>query len=994
MLMAVDAGHAAMSEVAITRRRAAADAKPPTTHESVGAMVGRYLVIGRLGEGGGGEVFRAYDPELDRKVAIKRLRGSAEQARAIVHEARILAKLVHPNVVTVFDVGTDEGGAYLAMELVEGADLAHWLEQRRAATDWRATLRMLCSAGQGLAAAHAQDVVHGDVKPANIFVGDDGRILVGDFGVARLTRLGEHEAHGAPAPGSEAWARGVGTPRYMAPEQHHGGAPDRRSDVYGFSLTVWEALFGALPFDVDRDRAVTLAGTTGSAGGQAHTPGRSGAALLAELAAAKRSGPPPVPADRRGVPLRIVEALRRGLQPRPEDRFATIGELLVELAHDPASPRRRWLGLAAAGTTVATIAIVANALSAPAADLRCSGADAELTGSWDAGRRAEVEATAASLGPLASAMTPAADELDAYALAWTGMHRANCEATTIRGEQSTRDMEQRSRCLHRARAELDATADLLVTADLEIAARAHDLALRLPAIDRCGDPGALERDELVPDDAAQAELVETLREELAAAWTIERAGKYREALALLEPLAARAEVIGFAPLVAEVGLELGFTLDRVGRSREAEDRLRQVVELAIEHGPTRTGSRAAAMLASQLSQFDARFGEADAWARVAVSLARDAEPGSTTEAYALNRRGGLRLEQARFDDALRDYTESLEIWRRVRPADHPDIAMGLTSLGRVHADRREPELAERYYSESHEMLRRAFGEHHPELATGLTNLGSVHEQRGDYQRALEHHRRALAILEPVLGPEHYDVAGVLTNIAVCEQNLGNRDEAEAIDRRVLAIMETQRGPDHVEVGRILVNLGVIQLTEMRFAEAEENLARSARILEASLGEEHPHTLLALTNVAIAIASQGRHHDAEAVLARSLAIRERTLPPDHPSIANTLGNLAQLRYELGRHREAAADFERAIAIREKRGAIPKDRAFESFGLARVLWALGERERAVGLAEAALAAYVEAGAGYADRHEEVRQWLGEHRGRGRSGAQRSAPVRNSG
>ncbi|HWB79625.1 MAG TPA: serine/threonine-protein kinase, partial [Nannocystaceae bacterium] len=504
--------HAAMSEVAITRRRSDDEPKP---HGPESVMVGRYLVIGRLGEGGGGEVFRAYDPELDRKVAIKRLRGSGEHARAIVHEARILAKLVHPNVVSVFDVGSDDGGAYVAMELVEGGDLAHWLAERRARADGREILRMLAAAGQGLAAAHAQGIVHGDVKPANIFVGNDGQIKVGDFGVARLARLGDGE--------QDAWARGVGTPRYMAPEQHHGGAPDRASDVYGFALTAWESLFGGYPFDIDGDREATLAGTTGSAGGQPHTPGRSGAAIIAELAAAKRSGPPAIPSDRRGLPTRVIESLRRGLQPRPEDRFATIDALLVELAFDPAAKRRRGLALAAAVTTTATVALAFTAMRGD--DQRCTGGAAELAGVWDGDRRAEIETHATQLGPLAD-VGAAADRLDAYASAWTAMHRANCEATTIRVEQTTRDMELRSRCLHRARAELRGTVDVLADADLEIAVRAADLALRLPAIDRCSDPGALEHDELVPEDSAVAAEVEALREQLAGAAAIERAGRY------------------------------------------------------------------------------------------------------------------------------------------------------------------------------------------------------------------------------------------------------------------------------------------------------------------------------------------------------------------------------------------------------------------------------------------------------------------------------------
>src|SRR4051812_2276426 len=151
-----------------------------------GNAVGRYLVLGRLGAGAMGVVYLAYDPELDRKLAVKVLRPGAtiDEAR-LVREGRALAKVQHPNVIAVHDVGTFSDGVFVAMELVDGATLADWLEERQ--PDWRAIVDVFVQAGRGLAAAHAAGLVHRDFKPANVLIGADGRVRVGDFGLARAT---------------------------------------------------------------------------------------------------------------------------------------------------------------------------------------------------------------------------------------------------------------------------------------------------------------------------------------------------------------------------------------------------------------------------------------------------------------------------------------------------------------------------------------------------------------------------------------------------------------------------------------------------------------------------------------------------------------------------------------------------------------------------------------------------------------------------------------
>ncbi|HYU15683.1 MAG TPA: protein kinase, partial [Candidatus Acidoferrum sp.] len=232
----------------------------------VGAAVGRYLVQGRLGVGGMGVVYAALDPELGRKVALKLLRSDAVSAadlstvrERLLREAQAMARLAHPNVVAVFDVGGVGDQIFVAMELVEGETLARWL--RAAPRPISEVVEAFVQAGQGLAAAHAAGLVHRDFKPENVLVGLDGRVRVGDFGLARSTLApsapeeaiepgAERETHrlataSAPLTRSAALA---GTPFYMAPEQFRGESIDARTDQFSFCVALHAAISGVHPF--------------------------------------------------------------------------------------------------------------------------------------------------------------------------------------------------------------------------------------------------------------------------------------------------------------------------------------------------------------------------------------------------------------------------------------------------------------------------------------------------------------------------------------------------------------------------------------------------------------------------------------------------------------------------------------------------------------------------------------------------------------------------
>src|SRR5690349_17448959 len=200
--------------------------KPPQDLREPGDTVGRFVVLQRLGEGGMGVVYTAYDPELDRKVAIKLLKSAEEGHARLLREAQAMARLQHPNVIAVHDVGTLPGNrVFVAMELVAGATLRGWL--KAAPRAWREVIAIMRQAGVGLAAAHDAGLVHRDFKPDNVLVGDDGRVRVMDFGLARLGAAdpelssGSHDTGPLSTPLTMAGTV-VGTPAYMAPELFKG----------------------------------------------------------------------------------------------------------------------------------------------------------------------------------------------------------------------------------------------------------------------------------------------------------------------------------------------------------------------------------------------------------------------------------------------------------------------------------------------------------------------------------------------------------------------------------------------------------------------------------------------------------------------------------------------------------------------------------------------------------------------------------------------------
>ncbi|HEY0708598.1 MAG TPA: lectin-like protein [Polyangia bacterium] len=328
-----------------------------------GTRISRYEIRRPIGEGAGGVVYEAWDPQLGRPVALKIVRRGAAQAQQLLHEEQALAKLSHPHVVNVHDAGVFDGGAFLVMELIPGTTFAHWLEEKP--RSWLEIVGAMADAARGLAAAHRVGLVHRDFKPENVIVGKDGRVRVADFGLARsvepraavtaiVTPGGGNEGHDGNERNDdgEAVAAGIssvaGTPLYMAPEQLLGRGADSRSDQFSFCVTLYLALYRQHPFGGDDIQGV-------------------GVRDFVRNVTTGQVRPPPEKSD---VPPWLRSVILRGLKVMPDERHPTMDALLDEIArglgtstggvgHGFAPVRRRPNPVPVAVGSIAVLGVIA-----------------------------------------------------------------------------------------------------------------------------------------------------------------------------------------------------------------------------------------------------------------------------------------------------------------------------------------------------------------------------------------------------------------------------------------------------------------------------------------------------------------------------------------------------------------------------------------------------------------------------------------------------------
>jgi tetratricopeptide (TPR) repeat protein len=960
---------------------------------SVGARVDRYVIEGLLGAGAMGMVYVARDPELDRRVAIKLLRpGSftADARERMAREARTLARLSHPNVVAVHDVGPHGDAMFIVMELVVGTTLRRWLaaEQR----DWRAIVHVLVRAGHGIAAAHAAGLVHRDFKPDNMMIADDGRVLVADFGLARPAGDSAPPAD-APSSGGDAappeiTASGaaVGTPAYMSPEQFAGGA-GAAADQFAFCVTLYEALYRRRPF-----------------------AGQTPAALFAAITAGEVQPPPP--ATR--VPARIARILARGLRADPAARFPDMPALLAELTRDPARRARR-IGLATlalAGAVAATWAVTrATAPPAP-----CGGGNQRVATVWNAASRDQVRAAfaRAGKGQAASATVRTEAALDAYAGAWLTGYRDACEATHLRGDQSGALLDRRMACLDGRLAELDALVRLFADADAALIERAVGAVAGLARVADCADTAALDGMP-APADPAARQAAEAARADLARARTMHNAGKYTDEEPITRDVAARARALAHPPLLAAALYELGRLEEALGHGPEAlaafdearlaaetagNDRLKaelaisiaNVAAVVLDRDEAARMDREAEAIVARLGSPPAlswlladgkakrAYGVADyATARTeferALAIARSVFPAESYEIANLLNAIAVCTFSLGEPDRARELHEQVRAMRvAVLGPDHPALAETLQNLGNCHLMSGDSDEALTLYRDAIAILERSLGADHQRVAAPHHNLGMLYLMQGDFAASAEHARRAYEILLASVGPRDPQTARSQSRLAVSLAKLGELAEAKAHAAEAVAVLAEKIGADHAETAIARLATGDVLFDAGEYAPAAESFRVTLPVVAGTPNEEYALYGLGRCEIELGDGAQAAEH-----LARAIVGAEQLHGKDAANLMSYHLELGRAHLVAGRADRAQPALERALEIDNANaaGTLPALKGRIRFHLARALWSRpAERRRALALAEEARGQF--ASIDPAPREmSELRAWSATHR-----------------
>ena len=984
-----------------------------------GSFVGRYLIIEEVGRGGMGIVQRAYDPKLQREVALKLVRTDAEDeaARArLVREARAMARVNHPNVVGVYDVevvDTSVGDVVLVMEYVRGKTLRAWLsETERSVPE---ILEQFVAAGRGLAAAHAEGLLHRDFKLGNVLVGADGRTRVSDFGLARTgtTRTGSGSASPSPEAPPQSptalnqrsdpqeldplTARGVvmGTPVYMAPEQADARPVDARADQFAFCVALWRALTKEWPFE-----------------------GRGYPLQVAKLEGAGRW-----PSTAPRIPRHVERAIRRGLSPHIAERWPAMDALLAELTRDPRA--RRW-ALAIIG--IASLAVVGvgswRQIERAQHAVACQAEGDAIAEDWNDERASVIGQRFDALGiPYAvDTWDRARAELDRHAEEWAQLQTQACEGSGPIATLEPAAARTARACLADRRHELSALVEQLMDPDLAAAERVVSATTDLERPASCVDPKWLRTRPAAGDDGSRSPRSAQWRRRLAESSALLATGKARPALDVAEEVRDRATEAEEGTTIARANLAIASAQRALGAFEEARSAAEAAFHGAGAEHADALALDAARMLASIVGGDLADHDEALLWCRIAATLTRRLElEDGLAMATLLDVRGGLLQDKAKHADAGKDLLRALEIRERELGPNHPRVAATLNNLGRLRYAEGDYDAAVSRLKRSIQIREDAYGPEHPDLVSTLGNLATAHVATGQFGPAMRGQERILRIRLAALGSEHPDVATSWSSIGVVHKLRGEREQAEQMHRKALELRERVLPPNHPDTAASLVNLGNVLMERGELEESARLQARAVEMLETTLGPEHPDLGSALVNLANIDFTRGRYEAAGKGYARALAILEQAVGPDHPTVSLTLNNLGNVRHllgdldtaarlhrralaiqetalgtahprvgyslarladvELARERldEAKVLAERALSLGQERNAAAHEIAEARYLLAQALWK-DDAARAAELASQAIAGYDEAfgddEASPADARAEVRQWLREH------------------
>jgi tetratricopeptide (TPR) repeat protein len=922
--------------VRLLRSESASDRARP--EDAFGPTFGRFHLVHRLGAGAFGTVWFAHDPTIDRKVALKILATDAAHDDAAKREAQALGRVVHPNLVTVFEVGEAESHPYIAMEWVAGVDLRRWLRPERS---WRDVLEVLVDAGRGLAALHGAGVLHRDVKPANLIVDEAGHVRVVDLGLASFAPM--HSIDEAHATNTDETVPPAGSPAYMAPELWHGDGAHEGSDQFSWCVTIFESLYGVRPF----------VGDTG-----------------AELLEAMDRGHVAVHRGQRHVPGWLRAAIVRGLHPDPKARWPSVSALVAALERGLGRRRRAWTIALAAGVVAIAFGAAAGPLLREREAARCRRLGDEVATVWNDAAARELAATlqAVAVSHAEQTSSRVSSQLDDHARAWRAARVEVCEATWLDGRVSREVMRKRVACLDRNLTDLRAAIDVLAAADATTLDRADRISAELREPVDCID--RIDASSPVETAAEDAPIVA----ELAHAGALRAAGHAEEASERLASVRLSPELSTRPLLHARVLLEIARCDEVLGRYGPGKDALDEALGLALAGRDWALvqdiALLATALVGRRLEQPDAGL----AYAEIARGLLPSS--GALQARGALEHNVGLVLSSAeRFDEAVLAYRRAVDHAVTKYGPRHPEVATSRDSLGVALRESGDVHGAIDEHRLALDIREETLGKHHRDLVHSHDNLAIALAQVGALAEAESHVLTAIEI-ETRYAERSPDLAALHTELGIVRAKLGRSDAALTAFRRATDMTSEIFGPRHVRTGETRLNLALLHRQIGDLEHAREDVDEVLSILVEGRGERHLSVARARGLRAGILTDLG---DLESALAEDrlvLDIKREVLGDDHVDVASARTNLADTLVALERWPEAIALLELAVPVLESSGAAAPSRANASFQLARALRGAGEDPaRAESLAQAAREALAHAEGDHAEHLAEIDAWLAD-------------------
>ena len=816
--------------------------------------IGRFTVLSEVGRGGMGTVYAVYDPQLDRKVALKALlEPSREDRESVLSEAQRLAKVRHPNVTAVHEAFVEDGVVYVAMELVEGETLDVW--QTTHDPSPREQIDVLIQAGLGLQAVHDAGLVHRDFKPANVLVEPGGRVQLLDFGLAVAL---DDESRSV-----------AGTTGYIAPECLAGESPSAHSDQYAFCVVATEMFADGAP---------------------------------PRVAEVLRRGMDPDPRAR-PPDMRHVLAQLSAAVPIPGRRRRTVLLLAGGAAGAAVLAWGTTEGRAAYHTWQDSKREAACAMAAQTA----------IDGVWSGSRRESVRSglTRDSAPYAASAAEKTLALVDDYAQRWTRSHVSACMSP---GDVN---QERRAAwCLEAGRVDLDVMLESFESAEPGVTATATEVIAGLSPPDLCSDPAALARAPAPPSASRQQALAAVLRD-LSRVAAANRAGRGDRGLALAEQALEDAQQIAWAPMVATAHLRLAEILANAERHEEARSHAEDAFFEARRAEASTLAIAAALALSEHVGVSMADHEAGLLWLRHAELLI-DAEPERLrprSRAEALSARASIAHAHGDLESAATAHAEAAAALKEVVGETHPAYADALNDLGTAQSDLGRWGDAIVTLEQSVEVAEQSLGEQHPSVGAVLLNLSVALRRSERFDRALEIQQRALDIEESALGPDHPGLVATYSNLAGLRGDMGDLEGELQARRKAVSLAQNVPGPPSTNLVIARSNLAYALKKAGHTEAAEAEYATLIPLVREVLGEDHYLLGRMLNNRATTLSDLGKNQASADAYARALEIYELHQAPP-ADVAITSGNYAVQLAELGRVDEALARVKQAIATLEE------------------------------------------------------------------------------